>query len=55
MRGHREVEAAVLRQKQKSLSTKKSSASKREISGCLPTSLWLPTFNYGNCHQSNNH
>ncbi|NET44397.1 TOMM precursor leader peptide-binding protein [Okeania sp. SIO2B3] len=44
LRGHREVEAAVLRQKQKSPSTKKSSASKREISGCLPTSFgFLPS------------
>ncbi|NEQ40153.1 MAG: TOMM precursor leader peptide-binding protein [Okeania sp. SIO3I5] len=41
LRGHREVEATVLRQKQKSVA---STASKREVSGCLPPpAVFLPS------------
>lgn len=44
LRGHREVEASVLRQKQKSIPNQTSSVSKREVSGCLPTSFaFLPS------------
>ncbi|NES65114.1 MAG: TOMM precursor leader peptide-binding protein [Okeania sp. SIO2D1] len=41
LRGHREVEATVLRQKQKSVT---SSSSTREVSGCLPPpAVFLPS------------